>query len=117
MSKCILCGNDLLTGDIHWESGMCNTCWNEHYATKGAVPLDKFYGDLYLDTLKKCRDLEQENKELKEQLAIRDKMIEIASENFIFYINEEEHKKELKRQFSFWEELAKENINVKNNNT
>lgn len=35
MSKCILCGNELLTGDIHWQSGMCNKCWDEHYAVKG----------------------------------------------------------------------------------
>ena len=54
--------------------------------------------------------LETENKQLKEQLAIRDKMIEIASENFIYYENEKEHKKELKRQFSFWEKLAKESL-------
>lgn len=47
--------------------------------------------------------------EYETQLAIRDKMIEIASENFIFYMDEKEHKKELKRQFAFWEKLAKEN--------
>ena len=54
--------------------------------------------------------LQEENKQLKEQLVIRDKMIEIASENFIYYENEKEHKKELKRQFAFWEKLAKESI-------
>ena len=75
MSKCVLCGNELLTGDIHWQSGMCNQCWNEHYAIKGAVSLDKLYGDLYLDLLKQYRDLEQENKILKEALKLAVKQL------------------------------------------
>ena len=69
MNNCILCGNELLTGDIHWQSGMCNECWNEHYAVKGAVPLDKFYSELYIDLLKNYRKLEQ-------QLAEKNKKIE-----------------------------------------
>lgn len=28
MCKCIICGNELLTGDIHWEQGLCNQCYN-----------------------------------------------------------------------------------------
>ena len=31
MSKCSKCGNELLTGDIHWELGWCNNCYNELY--------------------------------------------------------------------------------------
>ena len=66
-----------------------------------------------VDDYNKITDLEFHIKRLEEQLAIRDKMIEIASENFIYYENEKEHKKELKRQFAFWEKLAKESINDK----
>lgn len=31
MSKCLICGNELVTGDIHWEQGMCNMCWNKTF--------------------------------------------------------------------------------------
>ena len=31
MSKCSKCGNELLTGDSHWELGWCNNCYNELY--------------------------------------------------------------------------------------
>lgn len=27
MSRCDVCGNELLTGDIHWEIGLCNKCY------------------------------------------------------------------------------------------
>ena len=64
---------------------MCNQCWNEHYATKGAVPLDKFYGDLYLDTLKKCRYLEKEDQILKKEVDLAcEKIIKMKDADNIF---------------------------------
>lgn len=80
MSKCILCGNELLTGDIHWESGMCNACWKNHYAVKGVVPLDEFYGDLYLNLLKDYRKLEQKFEVYKEALKLGAKKIEFMAQ-------------------------------------
>ncbi|MGN0961296.1 MAG: hypothetical protein ACI4PF_03765, partial [Christensenellales bacterium] len=38
MSKCVNCGDELLTGDIHWEKGLCNNCYNE--LPKGNVNLN-----------------------------------------------------------------------------
>ena len=29
MSKCIKCGNELLTGDVYWDKGLCNNCYND----------------------------------------------------------------------------------------
>lgn len=31
MSKCENCGNELITGDFHWELGLCNRCYNVIY--------------------------------------------------------------------------------------
>lgn len=28
MSKCSRCGMELVTGDVHWDMGLCNGCWN-----------------------------------------------------------------------------------------
>ena len=80
MSECLICGNELLTGDIHWQSGMCNKCWDEHYTVKGAVSLDKFYSELYTDLLKDYRKLEQQLAEKDKQLAIREKALKLISQ-------------------------------------
>lgn len=31
MSRCIYCGNELLTGDFHWQQCICNTCYDKLY--------------------------------------------------------------------------------------
>lgn len=31
MSKCGICGNEILTGDMHWAIGICNNCYNKLY--------------------------------------------------------------------------------------
>lgn len=31
MSKCGICGNEILTGDIHRAIGICNNCYNKLY--------------------------------------------------------------------------------------
>ena len=40
MSKCLICGNELLTGDMHWEQGMCNACWNKTFNKDVVVGID-----------------------------------------------------------------------------
>lgn len=86
MSKCLICGNELVTGDIHWQSGMCNKCWDEHYAVKGGVPLDKFYSELYIDLLKDYRKLEQ-------QLADKDgKINKLSEEHFEMFGDMKDYK-------------------------
>ena len=49
MSKCVLCGRELLTGDIHWEQGLCNECYNK---TKNSDP----YFDIVVDTTSRTPD-------------------------------------------------------------
>ena len=75
--KCVKCHNELLTGDIHWESGLCNTCWNDAFNRPKDAPsvtIDKFYFDLILETSKR---IEQKEK----QLAIYKKALELACKN------------------------------------
>lgn len=31
MSKCVSCGNELVTGDVHWQQGLCNKCYEEEF--------------------------------------------------------------------------------------
>ena len=61
MSKCVICGKELLTGDIHWAIGLCNACYNKTY---------KSDEQRYVDMLNK------ENSELLvNSLAEKDKLI------------------------------------------
>ena len=116
MSKCVKCGNEILTGDIHWEMGLCNNCYNELYKDhKTHISLDKMWlklaqdfrdeneklqdkvADLEeeLENYKLCRcvdcsseyekgletsidELEKENQQLKQQIAITEKALELA---------------------------------------
>ena len=38
MSKCVSCGNELVTGDVHWEMGLCNQCWNVYRHERMPIP-------------------------------------------------------------------------------
>ena len=50
MSKCVKCGNEILTGDVHWEMGLCNNCYNELYKDhKTHISLDKMWLKLAQD--------------------------------------------------------------------
>lgn len=72
MSKCTKCGNEILTGDIHWEMGLCNNCYNELYKDhKTYISLDK----MWLNIAQRFRD---ENEKLKDQLALTEKALELA---------------------------------------
>ena len=63
MSKCIKCGNEILTGDIHWEMGLCNSCYNELYKdNKTHISLDK----MWLELAQSFRD---ENEKLQNKIA------------------------------------------------
>lgn len=63
MSKCIKCGHEILTGDIHWEMGLCNNCYNELYKDhKTHISLDK----MWLELAQRFRD---ENEKLQDKVA------------------------------------------------
>ena len=63
MSKCVKCGNEILTGDIHWEMGLCNNCYNELYKDhKTHISLDK----MWLELAQSFRD---ENEKLQDKVA------------------------------------------------
>ena len=63
MSKCVKCGNEILTGDIHWEMGLCNNCYNELYKDhKTHISLDKMW-------LKLAQDFRDENEKLQDKIA------------------------------------------------
>ena len=63
MSKCVKCGNEILTGDIHWEMGLCNNCYNELYEDhKTHISLDNMW-------LKLAQDFRDENEKLQDKVA------------------------------------------------
>ena len=63
MSKCVKCGHEILTGDIHWEMGLCNNCYNELYKDhKTHISLDKMW-------LKLAQSFRDENEKLQDKVA------------------------------------------------
>ena len=76
MSKCVKCGNEILTGDIHWEMGLCNNCYNELYKDhKTHISLDKMW-------LKLAQDFRDENEKLQDKVAdLEAKLAESEKEN------------------------------------
>ena len=70
MSKCVNCGHEILTGDIHWEMGLCNNCYNELYKDhKTHISLDKMW-------LKLAQDFRDENEKLQDKIADLQKQLE-----------------------------------------
>lgn len=63
MSKCLICGNELLSGDMHWERGTCNACWNKTFNKDLVAGIDLI--DIYKDKISI----------LEHQLAEKDKEI------------------------------------------
>lgn len=43
MSKCGICGNEILTGDIHWAIGICNNCYNKLYKSDERKYIDMLH--------------------------------------------------------------------------
>lgn len=69
MSKCIECGNELLTGDIHWEMGLCNNCYNKLYKDhKSHISLDKMWLEIANNFRTDNEKLQERIAELEEQL-------------------------------------------------
>lgn len=77
MSKCVNCGHEILTGDIHWEMGLCNNCYNELYKDhKTHISLDKMW-------LKLAQDFRDENEKLQDKIAdLEAKLAESERKNF-----------------------------------
>ena len=80
MSKCVNCGHEILTGDIHWEMGLCNNCYNELYKDhKTHISLDKMW-------LKLAQDFRDENEKLQDKIAdIEAQIAEMQNKSFILY--------------------------------
>ena len=70
MSKCGICGNELLTGDLHWTIGICNNCYNKLYKSdeqKYVDMLHKETGELLVNSLaEKDKQIAELQKQLEE---------------------------------------------------
>ena len=77
MSKCVKCGNEILTGDIHWEMGLCNNCYNELYKDhKTHISLDK----MWLELAQSFRD---ENEKLQDKVADLEAKLAESEKRFV----------------------------------
>lgn len=76
MSKCVKCGHEILTGDIHWEMGLCNKCYNELYKDrKTHISLDK----MWLNIAQRFRD---ENEKLQDKVADLEAKLAESEKNY-----------------------------------
>ena len=81
MSKCVKCGSEILTGDIHWEMGLCNNCYNELYKDhKTHISLDKMWLKLAQDFRDENEKLQDKVTDLEAKLADSEKQIKDARE-------------------------------------
>lgn len=70
MSKCVKCGNEILTGDMHWEMGLCNNCYNDLYKDhKTHISLDKMWLNIAQSFRDENEKQQQRIAELKAKLA------------------------------------------------
>ena len=77
MSKCVKCGNEILTGDVHWEMGLCNNCYNELYKDhKTHISLDKMWLELAQSFRDENEKLQDKVADLEAKLAEKEKEIE-----------------------------------------
>ena len=76
MSKCVKCGHEILTGDIHWEMGLCNNCYNELYKDhKTHISLDKMW-------LKLAQDFRDENEKLQDKVTNLEAKLADSEKNY-----------------------------------
>lgn len=82
MSKCGICGNEILTGDIHWAIGICNNCYNKLYKSdeqKYVDILHKENSELLVNSLaekdKQIAELKQQLEEKDEEIAYLTKQV------------------------------------------
>ena len=81
MSKCVNCGSEILTGDIHWEMGLCNNCYNELYKDhKTHISLDKMWLELAQSFRDENEKLQNKVADLEAKLAESEKQIKDARE-------------------------------------
>ena len=76
MSKCGICGNEILTGDIHWAIGICNNCYNKLYKSdeqKYVDMLHKESGELLVNLL---AEKDKQIAELQKQLEEKEKLLQ-----------------------------------------
>ena len=95
MSKCVKCGNEILTGDIHWEMGLCNNCYNELYKDhKTRISLDKMW-------LKLAQDFRDENEKLQDKVAdLEAKLVESEKSKESYRLQNEQHHLQLLQFYS-----------------
>ena len=95
MSKCVKCGNEILTGDIHWEMGLCNNCYNELYKDhKTHISLDKMW-------LKLAQDFRDENEKLQDKVAdLEVKLAESEKSKESYRLQNEQHHLQLLQFYS-----------------
>lgn len=95
MSKCSKCGNELLTGDTHWELGWCNNCYNELYKDdKTYISLDK----IRLNIAQQFRD---ENEKLQDKVAdLEAKLAECEKSKESYRLQNEHHHLQLLQFYS-----------------
>lgn len=90
MSKCLICGNELITGDIHWEQGMCNVCWNKTF-NKDIEVVGVDLIDIYKDKILILeQQLAEKEKEIRHQVCdeIKEKILiclELPKEEWVWY--------------------------------
>lgn len=86
MSKCVKCGNEILTGDIHWEMGLCNNCYNELYKDhKTHISLDNMW-------LKLAQDFRDENEKLQDKVTDLEAKLVLKSSFSKFTLSDELYK-------------------------
>ena len=95
MNKCVKCGNEILTGDIHWEMGLCNNCYNELYKDhKTHISLDKMW-------LKLAQDFRDENEKLQDKVAdLEAKFAESEKSKESYRLQNEQHHLQLLQFYS-----------------
>ena len=95
MNKCVKCGNEILTGDIHWEMGLCNNCYNELYKDhKTHISLDKMW-------LKLAQDFRDENEKLQDKVAdLEAKLAESEKSKESYRLQNEQHHLQLLQFYS-----------------
>ena len=97
MSKCVKCGNEILTGDIHWEMGLCNNCYNELYKDhKTHISLDKMWLKLAQDFRDENEKLQDKVADLEAKLAEKERQLKLAEELLIK--QEKEYDEQLEKQ-------------------
>lgn len=66
MSKCVICGNEILTGDIHWNKGLCNNCYRD--LPKGNIILNQNLENMFNAYSKILEEKDQRIAELEKRL-------------------------------------------------